>query len=110
MNMNEWINEDATQYDKILAERDQYKTERDTLIEDLSWYKAKVSRLERENKDLKNENKASRLQSDIYFGEWQNIKNLYDILTQHIRDKAELNPSVDRYIALVNFVDRLEGE
>lgn len=30
-------------------QRDQYKTERDTLIDDLSWYKAKVSRLEREN-------------------------------------------------------------
>lgn len=31
-------------------QRDQYKTERDTLIDDLSWYKAKVSRLERELK------------------------------------------------------------
>lgn len=27
----------------------QFKAERDTLIDDLSWYKAKVSRLEREN-------------------------------------------------------------
>nr|WP_238928997.1 hypothetical protein [Staphylococcus saprophyticus] len=33
-------------------QRDQYKTERDTLIDDLSWYKAKVSRLERENEKL----------------------------------------------------------
>lgn len=33
-------------------QRDQYKNERDTLIDDLSWYKAKVSRLERENRFL----------------------------------------------------------
>ena len=31
---------------------DQFKSERDTLIDDLSWYKAKVSRLERENEKL----------------------------------------------------------
>lgn len=31
-------------------QRDQYKSERDTLIDDLSWYKAKVERLERELK------------------------------------------------------------
>ncbi|MDW4402010.1 hypothetical protein QI045_00490 [Staphylococcus saprophyticus] len=36
-------------YSKIM----QYKSERDTLIDDLSWYKAKVSRLERDNEQLK---------------------------------------------------------
>lgn len=36
-------------FNKLIKQRDQYKTERDTLIDDLSWYKAKVSRLEREN-------------------------------------------------------------
>ena len=40
------------EYHKIKSERDQYKTERDTLIDDLTWYKAKVERLERENKRL----------------------------------------------------------
>ena len=30
-------------------ERDQFKSERDILTDDLSWYKAKDSRLEREN-------------------------------------------------------------
>lgn len=29
-------------------QRDQYKAERDTLIDDLVWYKAKVNKLERE--------------------------------------------------------------
>lgn len=41
-----------------------YKAERDTLIDDLVWYKAKVKRLEHENKAL-------RLQADTYFDEWQ---------------------------------------
>ena len=32
--------------DGMKTENEQYKAERDTLIDDLSWYKAKVSRLE----------------------------------------------------------------
>lgn len=108
-------------------QRDQYKTERDTLIDDLSWYKAKVSRLERENKDLKNENKAILSQSNSYFDEWQNEQTTsrglreqckeyaqdaskYLHLTEHIRLKAENNPSVSRYIDLVNYIDRLERD
>lgn len=86
---------------KALKQRDQYKAERDTLIDDIGVLKANISRLERENNDL-------RLQADTYFDEWQNVKNLYNALTQHIRDKEEANPNVDRYIALVNYIDRLE--
>ncbi|MCD8872109.1 hypothetical protein [Staphylococcus gallinarum] len=78
-----------------------YKAERDTLIDDIAVLRANNKRLERENNDL-------RLQADTYFDEWQNVKNLYNALTQHIRDKAENNPNVDRYIALVNYIDRLE--
>ena len=147
---------------EIIQERDQYKAERDTLIDDLSWYKVKVSRLERENRfllsrkdnlfnswidenkrsvtlskrleqlerenrNLKNENKAILSQSNSYFDEWQNEQttsrglreqckeyaqdaNKYLHLTEHIRLKAECNPSVDRHIDLVNYIDRLEGE
>lgn len=61
-----------------------------------------------EVKSLKKENKALRLQSNTYFDEWQNVKNMYTTLTDHIRLKASANPGVDRYIALVNFIDRLE--
>ena len=46
--MNDWVNEDNTPYIRM-------KAERDTLIDDLSWYKAKVSRLERELKDFDND-------------------------------------------------------
>lgn len=103
-------------------QRDQYKEERDTLIDDLAVLKANISRLERENHDLKKrnallmntvddldkENKALRLQANTYFDEWQNVKNLYTTLTNHIRMKAENNPGVSRYIDLVNYIDRLE--
>lgn len=113
--------------ENLTKQRDQFKTERDTLIDDLSWYKAKVSRLERENGDLKHENKALRLQDNTYFDEWQNERltsqglreqckeyaqdaSKYTILTNHIRMKAENNPGVSRYIDLVNYIDRLEND
>lgn len=109
--MNDWVNEDDTPYIRMKAERDE-------LIDDLSWYKAKVSRLERENRDLKHENQALRIQSNNYFDEWQESEkqrnefisyvNLYTTLTNHIRMKAETNPGVSRYIDLVNYIDRLE--
>lgn len=65
---------------KALKQRDQYKAERNSLIDDLSWYKAKVSRLERHNKDL-------RLQSDTYFEQWQQHKALNNEFSQHIGNK-----------------------
>lgn len=134
----------------VKKQRDQYKAERDTLIDDIAVLRAnnkryrtraenamylaerancEVLRLERENeklnktidtcceeynrlgersKSLEQENKALRLQANTYFDDWQTVKNLYTNLTQHIRQKAEANPNVDRYIALVNYIDRLE--
>ncbi|MEM5397324.1 hypothetical protein [Staphylococcus gallinarum] len=89
------------QSDTYFEQWQQHKAERDTLIDDIAVLRANNKRLERENNDL-------RLQADTYFDEWQNVKNLYNALTQHIRDKAEANPNVDRYIALVNYIDRLE--
>ena len=96
--------------------------QRDTLIDDLSWYKAKVSRLEKENEKLKatNENLNNRvrnlnldgqIQHDELMscdGEVRYWKDKYTTLTEHIRLKAENNPSVDRYIELKNFITRLE--
>lgn len=88
---------------EVAKERDQYKAERDTLIDDIAVLKANISRLEHENKAL-------RLQSDTYFDEWQTVKNLYTTLTNHIRMKTEHNPGVSRYIDLVNYIDRLERD
>ncbi|MDW4058663.1 hypothetical protein QI253_11220 [Staphylococcus saprophyticus] len=112
---------------ELEQQRDQYKAERDTLIDDIAMLKTNISRLERENRDLKHENKALRLQDNTYFDEWQNERltsqglreqckeyaqdaSKYTTLTNHIRMKAENNPGVSRYIDLVNYIDRLERD
>ena len=60
-----------------------------------------LSEYQKENEKLNNvANEA------IDLAESENEK--YTKLTQHIRQKAEANPSVSRYIALVNYIDRLE--
>ena len=85
----------SEQYNKMIAERD-------TLIDDLSWYKAKVSRLERHNKDL-------RLQSDTYFEQWQQHKALNNEFSQRIGNK----PSSSTYKYFREKLDELgikEGE
>lgn len=75
--------------------------------ESMLWRSSRDFELERD--ELEKENKALRLQANTYFDEWQKTKNLYSDLTQHIRQKAKNNPNVGRYIALVNFIKRLEG-
>ncbi|MDW3859294.1 hypothetical protein QI313_02430 [Staphylococcus saprophyticus] len=67
---------------EVIIEFNKIKSERDTLIDDLSWYKAKVSRLERENKDL-------RLQSDSYFEQWQNEKLTSQGLREQCKEYAQ---------------------
>lgn len=101
-------------------QRDQYKAERGTLINDIAILRKDIN-------NLKNENKAILSQSNSYFDEWQNEQTTsrglreqckeyaqdaskYLHLTEHIRLKAEANPSVSRYIELVNYIDKLEGE
>lgn len=101
-------------YEAVKKQRDQYKAENAQLEEEMKRLKRESNitvfcALEEENIELKQENKALRLQANTYFDEWQNVKNLYNTLTDHIRLKAKNNPGVSRYIALVNFIDRLEG-
>lgn len=88
-------------------QRDQYKAERDTLIDDLSVLKANISRLERENEKLRKVNSNGWKQKDKVIN---NLHYLYSTLTNHIRLKAENNPGVSRYIDLVNYIDRLERD
>lgn len=42
--------------------------------------------------------------------ELRKYKHMYQALVEHIRVKAEANPSEWRYISLVHFVDSLEEE
>lgn len=104
--------------EKVRQDMDQYKQAYQHCVDDLIVLRANNKRLERENRDLKHENKALRLQSDTYFDEWQEAEkqrsefnlyvNLYSILTDHIRMKAKNNPGVSCYIDLINYIDRLE--
>ncbi|MBU0437776.1 hypothetical protein [Staphylococcus succinus] len=74
--------------------------------------KATIKRLEQENAQLKEKNeRLQKAHSDGWKEKDKVIKKLhylYTTLTDHIRLKAKNNPGVSRYIALVNFVDRLE--
>lgn len=49
---SEKVQEWSDTIENLTKQSDQFKAERDTLVDDLSWYKAKVSRLERENEKL----------------------------------------------------------
>ena len=117
----------------VKEQRDQYKEERDTLIDDIAMLKTNISRLERElevalNGELSTYDELLKyvmeLQSELMEYQKEN-EELYNIankamdiaesenekyikITQHIRLKAENNPGVSRYIDLVNYIDRLE--
>lgn len=79
------------------------KAERDTLIDDLKVLREKNEELQEFYRDL-------RVKCYRYHEAFEEIENRYTTLTDHIRLKASANPGVARYIALVNFVDRLERE
>lgn len=49
---SEKVQEWSDTIENLTKQSDQFKAERDTLIDDLSWYKSKVNRLERENEKL----------------------------------------------------------
>lgn len=99
----------SEQYNKMLEERN-------SLIDDLSWYKAKVSRLERKNKDL-------RLQSNTYFDEWQEAEkqrsefvtmlnesnNLLSEFSQHIGNEPS-SSTYKRFRAKLDSIGIKEGE
>ncbi|MDW4221582.1 hypothetical protein QI239_11530 [Staphylococcus saprophyticus] len=128
------MNNTVKDYEKLSEQYNKMIAERNSLIDDLSWYKAKVSRLERENEQLKKEEKVNRTKASLLTeikilkeknerlrkvnsNGWKqkdkvinNLHYLYTALTDHIRLKAENNPGVSRYIDLVNYIDRLERD
>lgn len=84
---------------EIIQERDQYKSERDTLIDDIAVLKANISRLERENRDL-------RLQTDTYFEQWQNEKLTSQGLREQCKEYAQDN---SKYINLLTEISHHIG-
>lgn len=98
-------------WDKTLKKRDQYKAERDTLIDDLAVLKANNDRYRNraENAmELAESANCEVLRLERANAELMVASDKYTILTNHIRLKAENNPGVSRYIDLVNYIDRSE--
>ncbi|MDO0948198.1 hypothetical protein [Mammaliicoccus sciuri] len=95
---------------EAVAESIKYKRERDTLIKDVEKLRKTIDNYKLAIKELKFGEDALRLQSDEYFGLWQDVDSKYKRLTEHIKDKALNNPSEHRYFRLVHFIDDLEAE
>ena len=76
--LNEENEKLSEQYNKMIAERN-------SLIDDLSWYKSKVSRLERENERL-------RVKSDSFFERWKFKSAMY----------TDLSKELDKYKSLLS--------
>ena len=113
------------EYHKIKSERDQYKTERDTLIDDLTWYKAKVERLERENAKIKDDlwctegmleiadNQNEKLQHENkrltrLTHKLTNHRIMWDNLKDWRRDMLEIDKNDTQLISLGLVMDDLE--
>lgn len=97
VNYTRWLEREKS---RLTLKNEKIKAERDTLIDDLSWYKAKVSRLERENEKLAKH--KSNLESSYQTLSNQAIKiksklvtrtNLLTEFSQHIGCK----PSISKY-------------
>ena len=113
------------EYHKLKSERDQYKTERDTLIDDLAWYKAKVERLERESKRyrIRAENAMELAESEnckVLRLEHENKRltrlthkltthrTMWDNLKDWRRDMLEIDKNDTQLIGLGLVMDELE--
>ncbi|MFI3546311.1 hypothetical protein V5G65_09495 [Mammaliicoccus sciuri] len=118
---------------KTERERDQYKRERDSLIKDVEKLRRKVdeleslalgrskyidvknyeiSQLEKVVEKLREEKAAIEMYLDAiktYKPMYEKLSKKYNNLTEHIKDKANNNPSEHRYFRLVHFIDDLEG-
>ncbi|MGO3049141.1 MAG: hypothetical protein ACTIDZ_03765 [Staphylococcus sp.] len=69
------MNNTVKDYEKLSEQYNKMIAERNSLIDDLSWYKAKVSRLERENRKL-------RVKSDSFFESWRFKSVMYTDLSK----------------------------
>ncbi|MDN6849484.1 MAG: hypothetical protein L0L98_06240 [Staphylococcus equorum] len=81
-------------YEKLSEQYNKMLEERNSLIDDLSWYKAKVSRLERELKDFDNDyemvtNNCIYWEDKAHWLEDESSKyiNLLSEISQHIGNK-----------------------
>lgn len=103
------MNNTVKDYEKLSEQYNKMIAERNSLIDDLSWYKAKVSRLERE---LKKKNMdADRLGyrwRDSH-NEAKTYKSLLSEFSQHIGNKPS-SSSYKRFRAKLDSIGIKEGE
>lgn len=99
-------------YEKLSEQYNKMLEERNSIIDDLPWYKAKVSRLEDENEQLKQDLlRTEELQDEIIQLEkdFENKQNLLSEFSQHIGNK----PSSSKYKyfrAKLNALEIREGD
>lgn len=114
---SEKVQEWSDTIENLTKQCDQYKSERDTLIDDLAVLKANISRLEKRVSELVHEN--VRLQNDLFTEELnqdeadfviEKLRKQYTTLTDHIRDMKFASPYSYNYIHLVNFIKELERD
>lgn len=84
-------------YEKLSEQYNKMLEERNSLIDDLTWYRAKVSRLERENERLEDEKgdyKAKYIIAKLHLKDVKDVKdenilknNLLTEISQHIGNK-----------------------
>ena len=84
-------------FQSLYFEYHKLKSERDTLIDDLTWYKAKVDRLEHENKRL------TRLTHKL-----TTHRTMWDELKKWRRDMLEIDKNDTQLIGLGLVMDDLE--
>ena len=84
-------------YEKLSEQYNKMLEERNSLIDDLSWYKAKVDRLEHENKRL------TRLTHKL-----TTHRTMWDELKQWRRDMLEIDKNDTQLISLGLVMDDLE--
>lgn len=112
----------------IEEQRDQFKSERDSLIGDVIWYKAKVERLEHENNNLKQSVSEYKDYAESHVANYLELKSLehenkrltgltrkltihrtmWDNLKNWRRDMLEIDKNDAQLISLGLVMDELE--
>ena len=94
INIDETIMYLRIENEKLRQDTDQFKREHNSLIDDLSWYKAKINRLEDSIKTLERKNADARTlnwelkgYADMYKEDSDKYKMLLSEFSQHIGNK-----------------------
>lgn len=106
---SEKVQEWSDTIENLTKQSDQFKAERDTLVDDLSWYKAKVSRLEREKEEF---HRKLMAQLEVNTELRMSSKDKHAILSefsQHIGNKPS-SSSYKRFRAKLDSIGIKEGE